>query len=91
MRDLYKQYGSRGFEIVGISIDQIKDKKEWENVIVKEKLVWKQYWDKNGVESKKFSIEAFPTNFLIDSMGKIIKKNISMEELGELLSSQIFL
>lgn len=90
MRDLYKQYSSKGFEIVGISIDQIKDKKEWEEVIVKEKLVWKQYWDKNGIESQRFSIRAFPTNFLIDNTGKIINKNISMEELDRLLSSQTF-
>lgn len=90
MRDLYKQYSDSGFEIVGISVDQIKNKKEWEDVIVKEKLVWKQYWDKDGTESQKFSIKAFPTNFLIDSTGKIIDKNISMEKLGELLSSQTF-
>jgi Peroxiredoxin len=87
LRDLYKQYSSRGFEIVGISVDQTKNKKDWENVIVEEKLVWKQYWDKDGTESQRFSIKAFPTNFLIDSTGKIINKNISMEALGEFLSS----
>lgn len=87
MRDLYKQYNGNGFEIIGISIDQIKDKKGWEDVIVKEKLIWKQYWDINGTESQRFSINAFPTNFLIDSTGKIIDKNISMEALGEFLSS----
>ncbi|MEA5127179.1 MAG: TlpA disulfide reductase family protein [Proteiniphilum sp.] len=87
MRDLYQQYSGNGFEIIGISIDQIRDKKEWEDVIVKEKLVWKQYWDKDGIESRKFSINAFPTNLLIDSTGKIIDKNISMEALSEFLSS----
>lgn len=87
MRDLYQQYSGNGFEIIGISIDQIRDKKEWEDVIVKEKLVWKQYWDKDGIESRKFSINAFPTNLLIDSTGKIIDKNISMEALSEFLRS----
>lgn len=87
MRDLYQQYSGSGFEIIGISIDQIRDKKEWEDVIVKEKLVWKQYWDKDGIESRRFSINAFPSNFLIDSTGKIIDKNISMEALSEFLSS----
>jgi len=88
MRDLYKKYGSSGFEIVGISVDQTKHKKDWEDVIVKEKLVWKQYWDKDGTESKRFSINVFPTTFLIDSTGKIIEKHISMEALSEFLSSQ---
>lgn len=87
MRDLYKQYSDSGFEIIGISVDQIKDKSEWEDVIVNEKLVWKQYWDKDGKESQRFSINAFPTNFLIDSTGKIIDKNISMEALSEFFSS----
>lgn len=87
MRDLYKQYSGSGFEIIGISIDQIRDKKQWEDIIVKEKLVWKQYWDRDGTESRRFSINAFPTNLLIDSTGKIIDKNISMEALSELLSS----
>jgi peroxiredoxin len=87
MRNLYKQYSGSGFEIIGISVDQIRDKKEWEDVIVKEKLVWKQYWDKDGTESRRFSINAFPCNFLIDNTGKIIDKNISLEALGEFLSS----
>lgn len=87
MRDLYQKYSDSGFEIVGISVDRIKDKKEWEDVIVEEKLVWKQYWDKNGTEAHKFSIHAFPTTFLLDNTGKIIDKNISMEALGEFLNS----
>lgn len=89
LRNLYQQYNDSGFEIVGISVDQVKYKKEWEDIIVKDKLVWKQYWDKNGTESDRFSINAFPTNFLIDSKGKIINKNISMEALDEFLKSSL--
>jgi peroxiredoxin len=85
MRDLYKQYGDKGFDIVGISVDKTEYRKEWENLIVKEELVWQQYLDINGVEAKRLSISAYPTNFLIDNTGKIITKNISMEELEQLL------
>ncbi|MCD8029933.1 MAG: TlpA family protein disulfide reductase [Bacteroides sp.] len=89
LRDLYKQYGDRGFEIVAISVDQVKNKENWENLIVDENLVWKQYWDKNGAESHRFLIHAFPTNFLLDSTGKIIDKNISMGALEEFLNSSL--
>ncbi len=89
MKELYQQYSDNGFEIIGISVDQTKNKKDWEDTIVKDKLVWKQYWDKNGTESKKYSINAFPTNFLIDNTGKIIEKNISMDALNELLKSSL--
>ncbi len=89
MLDLYKQYGNNGFEIVGISVDKTIHKQDWERVIADNKLVWKQYWDKNGTETNRLSIFAFPTNFLIDNMGKIISKNISMEELEEFLREKL--
>ena len=89
LKDLYQQYSDNGFEIIGISIDRLKDKEEMESLIAKEKLVWKQYWDKDGTESQRYYINAFPTNFLIDSSGKIIEKNISMEALNELLKSTL--
>ncbi len=89
MRNLYKKYSDKGFEIVGISVDQINAKKDLEDIIVQENLVWEQYWDVNGTESKRFSINAFPTNFLIDENCKIIFKNISMEELDEFLNSSL--
>lgn len=86
MRELYKQYGDKGFEIVGISVDKTEYKKEWENLIINDKLIWKQYLDRDGVEVNKLSIYAFPTNFLIDNTGKIIFKNISMAELKVFLN-----
>jgi peroxiredoxin len=89
MRDLYKQYGNNGFEIVGISVDKTTRKQNWEKVIADEKLVWQQYWDKNGTETNRLSILSFPTNFLIDNKGKIISKNMSMEELEEFLREKL--
>ena len=89
MQDLYKQYGNNGFEIVGISVDKIANKPDWERVIAENKLTWKQYWDKNGTETHRLSISSFPTNFLIDNTGKIISKNISMEELEEFLKEKL--
>jgi len=87
LKDLYNQFGNKGFEIVGISVDRETDKKKWEDIINNDKLSWKQYWDMNGKYSQRLSIYAIPTNFLIDSKGKIIAKNISLEALDELLST----
>ena len=89
LKNLYNQFSNKGFEIVGISIDKDTDKKKWEDIIINEKLIWQQYWDVNGKEAHKLSINAFPTNFLIDNGGKIIAKNISLEELAELLSKSL--
>lgn len=89
LKDLYNQFGNKGFEIVGISVDRESDKKKWEDIIINDKLSWKQYWDMNGKKAKRLSINAFPMNFLIDSTGKIIAKNISLEALDELLRKSL--
>ena len=49
------------------------------------KLNWDQYLDLNGVQACKESINYFPTNFLLDQEGKIIRKNIALEELERIL------
>lgn len=89
LKNLYNQFSNKGFEIVGISVDRDTDKKKWEDIIINDKLIWQQYWDMNGENTKSLSINAFPTNFLIDSTGKIIAKNISLEALDELLSRSL--
>lgn len=89
LKNLYSQSSIKGFEIVGISIDNETDKENWENTIINEKLIWQQYWDMNGKEAHRLSIYSFPSNFLIDSTGKIIAKNISMEGLEELLNRSL--
>jgi hypothetical protein len=39
----------------------------------------------NGIQASKESINYFPTNFLLDHQGKIIRKNIALEELERIL------
>lgn len=89
LKNLYNQFSNKGFEIVGISVDRARDKKKWEDIIMNDKLIWQQYWDKDGKDSHRLSINAFPTNFLIDNTGKIIAKNISLGELEKLLNKNL--
>lgn len=89
LKNLYNQFSSKGFEIVGISIDKASDKKKWEETIVNNQLIWQQYWDINGKNAHKLSINSYPTNFLVDNTGKIIAKNISMGELEQTLSRSL--
>ncbi len=89
LKDLYDQFSTKGFEIVAISSDGKNSQTNWKNVILTKKLIWKQYWDINGIETKKLGINAFPSNYLIDKSGKVITKNISLEELTQLLDSNL--
>jgi peroxiredoxin len=85
LKDIYKDYHSSGLEIVGISTDRIKAEQNWKNLIKRRQLPWLQYWDKDGIESRKLAITAFPTNFLLDSNGTIVQKNLSPSELRDFL------
>lgn len=89
LKNLYEKYKGKGFEIVGVSTDKVKYKTDWQNAIKKHQLVWPQYWDINGQEAAKLSINAFPTNFLLDSRGIIIKKNLRPPELKQFLLENI--
>ncbi|HYG38547.1 MAG TPA: TlpA disulfide reductase family protein [Cytophagales bacterium] len=89
LKDTYNEYKNKGFEIIGISTDKVRYKKMWLKAIEEHNLLWPQYWDKEGIESFKLSINAFPTNFLLDSEGKIIRKNIAPSELEEFLSKKL--
>ncbi|MDP4271199.1 MAG: TlpA disulfide reductase family protein [Bacteroidota bacterium] len=89
MKELYRQFGDKGFEIVGISVDSDADKINWGKTILNENLSWLQYLDLNGKAAKSLSIYVYPTNFLVDSTGKIIAKNVSLEELKSILGKVI--
>jgi peroxiredoxin len=82
---LYKQFHTAGFEIIGISTDKKKYEINWKKAIIKHNLVWPQYWDVDGEEALKHSINAFPTNFLLNAQRQVIRKNISPVELEQFL------
>jgi peroxiredoxin len=88
-KKIYAEYSVKGFDILGISIDKKEDMKDWENIISKQELTWSQFWDINGIESSKLSINVFPTNFLIDENGIVVKKDISPEELSIFLKQNL--
>lgn len=85
MKELYKQYHETGFEIIGISVDRTKYIGKWQKVIKDKELDWPQYLDENGALATNEKIISFPTNFLLNEKGEVIRKNISLEELEELL------
>lgn len=90
LRELHSLYREKGFTIVGISIDKQADTTAWRKVIRDKELTWSQYLDLAGkLTTNDLSIQLFPTNFLLDEHGVIIKKNIRPEELSKFLSEKI--
>lgn len=86
-KKIYNEFSKKGFEIISISTDRPQDVDNWKIII--KNLGWKQLLDENGKESITLNINKFPTNFLLDSDGKIVLKDINPEELQNFLEKNI--
>jgi thiol-disulfide isomerase/thioredoxin len=79
----YKKLHEKGFEIVGISLDQ--DKGAMEAALQKQGMTWSQYFDGAGWEnkiSKSFGINSIPAAWLIDKKGMLRETGLRGEALG---------
>lgn len=85
MKKIYSSYHMKGLEIINISVDKSDQIPNWKKIIQSQHLIWQQLLDKEGKLAEKYSITSFPTNFLLDRYGKIIRKNIEMVELLDFL------
>lgn len=78
----YKTYHGKGFEVLGISLD---DKKNlWEKAIEKDGLTWTHVSDLKGWKNDVavlYGVKLVPTNYLIGPDGKIVAKNLREEAL----------
>jgi thiol-disulfide isomerase/thioredoxin len=87
LQDLYQKYKSSGFEIYGISLDTRENR--WKDAVAKDNRIWINVSSLKGLRSKEaihLGVSALPVNFLIDSEGKIIARDIHGAELVEILS-----
>lgn len=85
----FNAYNSKGFTVLGVSLDQPTAKDKWMKAIHDDKLTWTQvsdlkYW-KNDV-AVQYGIQAIPQNYLIDPQGKIVGKNLRGEALNKKLA-----
>lgn len=84
----YKEFHDKGFNIIGISLD--KKKENWVKGIKDDNLNWIQvsdllFW--NSEIAKLYGVRAIPANYLVDSKGIIVARNLHGEELQSTLKS----
>ena len=87
---LYAKYHSKGFETIGVSIDQAR--KSWADIVESRGMQYLnvsqlQGWDSPVV--KDYKITATPTYFLIDSKGEIVLKPKRIYEVDAFLSRNL--
>lgn len=86
----YRDLHAKGFEIVGISLDQ--DKGAVESVTKEQGMVWPQYFDGKGWESEigsRYGIHSIPAMWLVDKKGMVASTDAReglKEEVEKLLA-----
>lgn len=85
LKEIYAHTNRTDFDIIGISLDENVIK--WKKALVEENITWKNSIvpDKRWAQNN-FLITSIPYNFLIDNSGRIIGKNVSLEELEEIIN-----
>jgi len=80
LKELYKKYKDKGFEIIAIAQERGKtlheSKNSWLKAIADDDINWVHILNQDGVEKqdlvKSYRVNAFPTKILVDTEGKII-------------------
>jgi thiol-disulfide isomerase/thioredoxin len=86
----YKKYHSQGFDIIGVSLDQ--DRQKLLNYTKDKGMTWPQFFDGQGWENKlavKYGIEAIPATYLLNGNGVIIAKDLRGAELEQTVAQAL--
>jgi len=83
LKTAYEKLHPKGFEIIGISLDQ--EKAALERVVAREQLTWPQAFDHDDAAqtfAEEFAITSIPTMWLVDKKGVLRDLN-ARENLPE--------
>ncbi|TPV34672.1 TlpA family protein disulfide reductase [Paucihalobacter ruber] len=86
---MQEKYKSKGFNIIGISTDVTDEIPLWQKTLDKYQFEWQNYLDENSAVAKEMNISSFPSNFLLDQNGVIIKVNITPKDLEIFLANSL--
>lgn len=84
---LYPKYKDKGFEILGVSLDE--DQADWQKAVKKDKISWLQVIDNGGWDSKtvnQWRISAIPTSYLINKEGVLVAMDLEGKALEKALN-----
>ena len=84
LKRTYDEFHKKGFEIFGVTFDD--NREDWLDAVKENKMNWVHVGLLNGFDNqaaKDYAVNAIPSNFLIDSEGKIVAKNLRGEALYE--------
>lgn len=89
LKKIYYTFNHKGFEIVGVSIDENED--NWLNAIKKDQLPWVNLTDFKVNDNEAvtiYDVDGIPDNVLIDDSDIIIGRDMNIKELDSVLSAR---
>ena len=84
---IYDNHKDKGFEILGISIDEHKT--DWKLAIKEDKLIWPQVIDSLRTTEKTYKLNSIPFNLLLNRRGEIIAQNVKPVKLDGILNDEL--
>ena len=88
--EVYNSYHDKGFDVVGISLDE--DKGALKEFIKTNKMPWPQYFDGKGWANEiaqQYGIGSIPATFLIGKDGKVVASNLRGKALEEAVAESL--
>lgn len=79
---LYEKYKDKGFEILGISLDN--NLRDWTKAMESMNMAWPNISDLGGWQSKAarlYNVNQIPQSFLVDKKGNIVGKDLKQDAL----------
>jgi peroxiredoxin len=86
----YNKYHSKGFDIIGISLDQSRE--QLDSFVASNKMPWPQYFDGKGWQNKlaqHYGIMGIPATYLVDGQGTIIARDLRGPELEKAVAAAL--
>ena len=82
--EYYDNFDESDFQIIGVSVDDSREK--WEKALTDDKVKWISLWDSDKKINNQFGITSYPTNYLLDSDFKVIESQLNAEKLKSKLN-----
>jgi thiol-disulfide isomerase/thioredoxin len=93
IKELYDKYHDKGFEVIGISMDESSAKERVKKLIKQKSILWPQRFEGKGFEEdsfrKQYDIKSLPTVFLLNKEGIIVDTNARGEKLEVLIKQYL--
>jgi thiol-disulfide isomerase/thioredoxin len=89
LKEIYKKYSKDPrFVLISISVDE--NENAWRQFVAKQDMDWPQFLDRSRELQGLFSVNAYPTYFVIDSKGVILAREEGEDmEINEFIGDQV--